>query len=427
MGLAMAADFDLPRDFREWQSFDRGARQKLYVNPAAAEGLRSGSFADGATLIFDATDHPDATKRRVDWMTKDAGKFSATGGWAYLRHVRGRLVVEPASAEAKKCWTCHAGPKATGGVFTTQVKKAAWNAALAASYLDMRAKKWAEWPVARAAGGSCLSCHTGLTYLLARPALRRAANETTPTPMETALLDGLRTRLQSTAPGREPRASVESVLAAIVLPEAKAQERMWAKRKGDTWPWYALKLHPWESEHSAYWGAAMAALAAGYAAPAEPMAALLAYLKRELPVQPIHNRLATLWASSKAKALLPEPEAKALRESIWALQSAEGAWTMESLGPWTDREDKPASTGANTYATAYSLYALQAGGANCNEPRMRRGLEWLASKQNPKTGAWAAPSMNKTYPAGSMQEAFMVDAATGYAVLALLGEACRNN
>jgi len=38
------------------------------------------------------------------------------------------------------------------------------------------------------------------------------------------------------------------------------------------------------------------------------------------------------------------------------------------------------------------------------------------------SGAWSAVSMNKEFPAGSQQAKFMSDAATGFAVLALLGE-----
>ena len=49
-------------------------------------------------------------------------------------------------------------------------------ASSAAQYLDARQQAWFEWKPAIASGrGPCLSCHTGMTYLLARPALREAA------------------------------------------------------------------------------------------------------------------------------------------------------------------------------------------------------------------------------------------------------------
>src|SRR5271166_5953504 len=69
-----------------------------------------------------------------------------------------------------------------------------WSPRLAADYLDSRQKEWLAWSVAKAPGGTCFSCHTNMTYLLARPALRKVLGEAQPTEYETALLEGLRTR-----------------------------------------------------------------------------------------------------------------------------------------------------------------------------------------------------------------------------------------
>src|SRR5262249_12969177 len=74
---------------------------------------------------------------------------------------------------------------------------AGWDARLAARYLDDRQKQWFEWPIAKAPGGPCVSCHTGLPYLLARPLLRRALGEPSRTEYERGLLEGLETRLAS--------------------------------------------------------------------------------------------------------------------------------------------------------------------------------------------------------------------------------------
>ena len=52
-----------------------------------------------------------------------------------------------------------------------------WNPRLAAQYLDSRQKEWFAWPRANAGAKPCVSCHTGVTYLLARPALREALGE----------------------------------------------------------------------------------------------------------------------------------------------------------------------------------------------------------------------------------------------------------
>src|SRR3954470_24393825 len=71
-----------------------------------------------------------------------------------------------------------------------------WSPRLAADYLDSRQKEWFAWPTAKAEGGPCVSCHTGATYLLVRPALRKALGETEPTSYERGLLDGLRARVE---------------------------------------------------------------------------------------------------------------------------------------------------------------------------------------------------------------------------------------
>src|SRR5437667_1402961 len=72
-----------------------------------------------------------------------------------------------------------------------------WDPALAAKYLDDRQKQWFEWSITKASGGPCVSCHTSLPYLLARPHLRKALSETGKTEFERGLLDGLQVRLRS--------------------------------------------------------------------------------------------------------------------------------------------------------------------------------------------------------------------------------------
>src|ERR1035438_8326574 len=79
-----------------------------------------------------------------------------------------------------------------------------WNPRLAAQFLDSRQKEWFVWPRANAAAKPCVSCHTGVTYLLARPALRKALGEGAPTVYETGLLASLRSRLDQKEPAAKP-------------------------------------------------------------------------------------------------------------------------------------------------------------------------------------------------------------------------------
>lgn len=103
-----------------------------------------------------------------------------------------------------------------------------WNPRLAAEYLDSRHQAWFAWPNAKAPGGTCLSCHTGMTYLLARPSLRKALDEGPATRYEKELLNSLRARVDKKEArevfpsfAKEPVASqalgVEAILAALFL------------------------------------------------------------------------------------------------------------------------------------------------------------------------------------------------------------------
>lgn len=305
-----------------------------------------------------------------------------------------------------------------------------WNPRAAADYLDGRQKQWLAWPVSNLADGKkCVSCHTGMSYLLARPALRRALNEPAPTEYETGLLDGLRSRVSKRAPvdlypkAKQPHlseeAAVESIFAAWFLGTSDALDRMWSfQAPSGAWAWNSFDLDPWETPESAYFGAALAALAvqSGPAAHrARPEAARLRqYLDREFAAQPLHNRLMAIWAGGA-----PDAGRKSTLDDLWRKQSADGGWTLDALGPWSKHEKAPpAVAGSNAYATAFTAAALRSAGVS--DSRLTRALDWLKSHQDPK-GYWDAVSMNKPYPADSMMSGFMRDAATAYAALALAG------
>src|SRR5260370_38461068 len=76
-----------------------------------------------------------------------------------------------------------------------------WSPRLAADYLDARQKQWIAWPRANGDAKPCISCHTGLPYLMARPARRKALGETAPTPYETTLPVAIRTSAEKKGKG----------------------------------------------------------------------------------------------------------------------------------------------------------------------------------------------------------------------------------
>jgi squalene-hopene/tetraprenyl-beta-curcumene cyclase len=331
-----------------------------------------------------------------------------------------------------------------------------WNPRLAADYLDARQKAWFAWPAAqKGENGVCLSCHTGLSYLLARPALSRKLGENEPTPYETGLLAAVKKRVakkttQEYSPdAKEPHASealgVESVLSALLLASQDARhgalskeaeqafDRLWSLQIRDSknqgaWIWNSFELDPWEEPHSMFYGASLAALAVGVApsgyqsrpAVQENVEALRTYLRKQQPVQPLHNRLILMWASTKLGGTLTEAERKGIVDEVLGKQQADGGWTLESLGAWTKHANAPPAEGSNSYATALVAFVLEQAGLARKNPGVAQALGWLRSHQDPKTGFWDAQSMNKRYAPDSMPFQFMRDAATSYASLALV-------
>jgi squalene-hopene/tetraprenyl-beta-curcumene cyclase len=323
-------------------------------------------------------------------------------------------------------------------VVTTSTLSADWNPELAARYLDGRQKEWFSWKPAMSADGPCVSCHTGMTYLLARPALRRRLKESQPTMYEVGLLDRLRAKV-----GEKPAGGlqgVETIFSAMFLSREdvtktmsahsqKAFDQLWALQARDGaskggWRWYAASLDPWENTESGRFGASLAAVALTQTPDdyrtattvREQSAALQAYLMDSIASRRLHDRLALLLARS----FIPDSLRQSITADALGKQQADGGWTIQSLGPWMAHPDAPPSTGSNAYATAFTTVTLLRGGVPAADPKLARALDWLQSHQGASTGAWAAVSMNKRYPDGSMESRFMQDAATAFASLALI-------
>jgi hypothetical protein len=314
-----------------------------------------------------------------------------------------------------------------------------WNAAAAAKYLDGRAAEWAAWPRAAKDGGPCVSCHTTLGYLMARPALR-APGEAGPTEWEKGLIAGVKVR---TAAAAKPATTdnTQAVLAALVLSMDDARRgkglsketeaafhTMWSTQREDgAWGWTSANLEPWEVPESVYYGAALAAAATGIAPDGYKdrpeiqgnIGRLRAYLTENRDRQPMANLLVLLWASVKMHGW--QPKLQSFADEVWSKQSADGGWTLAALGPWRDRPNAPAAPGGSSaYATAWASAMLRLAGVKADEPHLARALGWLRARQS-ADGSWDAVSMNHKYEAGSMMEKFMRDATTAYAVLALRG------
>ena len=326
---------------------------------------------------------------------------------------------------------------AVASTWTVAVRGADWDPALAARYLDARQHEWFAWRQAQSPDGPCVSCHTGMPYLLARPALRALLKKDAPTIYET----GLRARLSAHA-GEKPKGvlqGVETIMAAMFIGERDLQRstfaQLWSLQQTDGalrggWQWYSANLDPWETPAQFRYGAALAALAIG-GAPREirdapdaqsRIRSLVEFLNDGLSSRPLHVRLAVLWASTTLPSILGADAKRAIVADVLRAQQPDGGWTLASLGPWAEHPSAPAPIeggGSNSYATAFTTYVLQRTADSHVKPATARALDWLRTHQDRRTGAWPAASMNKTYPVGSMEEKFLQDAATGFAAAAL--------
>jgi hypothetical protein len=219
----------------------------------------------------------------------------------------------------------------------------------------------------------------------------------------------------------------------------KALAIMWATQVTDgkdkgSWDWINFGMDPWEGETSRYMGACLAAIAVG-SAPGydlagangdlkERLGSLRDYLKKQFARENLHNRVWMLWASASIDGLLKQEEKDQLIAQILAKQQASGGWSLGSLGAYARKDVKDHSSTADGYATGLILHALQLAGLPKENPKIRKGLAWLRSNQDP-TGAWRAASVNKNRAPESKDPGkahigkFMWDAATAYSVLAL--------
>jgi squalene-hopene/tetraprenyl-beta-curcumene cyclase len=337
-------------------------------------------------------------------------------------------------------------------------ESASWDKKGAAAYMDSRQIWWRSWPnAARDANTVCVSCHTTLPYALARPALRSALNEHDRSENEVKLIADVVKRVRAWRdvepwypdqtrglPKTAESRGTESVINALVLARRDAADgavsadarqafaNMWIQqmRTGDlsgAWAWLSFRLEPWEGAQSPYWGGTLAAIAVGtapgdYASSAEiqPNLTLLrGYLTKQLEKQHTLNRLMLLWASVRLSGLLSSSERDAVIAEAFSKQQPDGGWSLASLGPWQRGDGTALDKASDGYATGLATFTLQQAGLASTEPRVKRGLDWLAANQQKATGRWLTSSLNKQRDPESDAGKFMDDVATAYAVLAL--------
>jgi hypothetical protein len=338
-------------------------------------------------------------------------------------------------------------------------KAPGWDAAAAARYLDGRLAWWRQWPKAQRDHGTvCVSCHTSLPHVLARPALRSQLGDSRRSAPELAMVDDVVKRVwlwsevepfypdQTVGvPKSSESRGVESVLNALVL-ATRDQERgalgpdtrqafanMWAlqmksgERKGG-FAWLSFGLEPFESPAAPYWGGTLAALAVarapdGYGADpavAPQVEALRGFLRTGAAAgHSLYTRTLVLWADSELHGVLDADQRQGIVRDLSAAQRADGGWSLPGLSDWRRMDKSVLPEASDGYATAVVALVLREAATPSAAGPLKAARAWLVAHQDRASGAVPARSINKDRPVGSDPYLFMTDEATGMAVLAL--------
>ena len=333
-------------------------------------------------------------------------------------------------------------------------------------YLDTRQDEWSEFEPAHrgkdADQTSCVSCHTGLSYALARPALRRFNDKPDAAASENRILDAVTLRVKHWDELDTPRfrlmydhddrkkvesRGTEAVLDALILARHDAAEgrtkpsaatesalnHLWQTqvREGaaaGSWVWLNFGLEPWEASGSSPFGAALAAIAAG-SAPSylnrtddfakKGVQAVRDYLRRRFPDESLYNRVWILEAAANLDGILTSEQKRKALDDLVKLQREDGGWSLASLGNFKRVDGSTQSEDSDGYATGLATHALIRGGSTAATPEVAKGLAWLRSNQQ-ADGAWPGRSVNKNRDPASFAGKLMTDAATAIASQTLI-------
>jgi len=299
----------------------------------------------------------------------------------------------------------------------------AWSAAKAAAYLDGVGVNWTR-------DRQCVTCHTNMPYLFARPLLKGA-----PDAGWKEVRKFLEDDVKSWSNGGKPKgdAYVVATAAALAVSDARttgrlhpatktALDRMWTvQRKGGDWNWLKCDWPP--LEHDDFYGAVLAAVAVAeapdkYAETEKAKAGikgLQAYFAKT-PSPDLHHSAWLLWASSKVDGLMTAEQKKTTVTELKRLQRRDGGWCLPGLGKYNRRDEKKTPNDPDTvsdgYATGLAVFALRQAGVPVEDQAIRGGVMWLKEHQR-ESGRWYTRSLNND------KAHYITNAGTALAVMAL--------
>jgi squalene-hopene/tetraprenyl-beta-curcumene cyclase len=291
----------------------------------------------------------------------------------------------------------------------------------AAKYLDAVGVGWTR-------EHKCISCHTNMPYMAARPFLQGDEGWK-------EVRSFLEKDVAKWSAGEKPRGDAYVVATSFALafndaqqtgklqPRTKeALDRMITLQQEDgAWDWIKCNWPP--LEHDDYYGATVAALALGYApgdyAKSDAAKTALANLKeyfKKTPPPDLHHTAMLLWASTRLEGLMtPDEQTKAVA-ALKAKQRKDGGWALPALGTYKRRDKEKTPNNPNSdsdgYGTGYVTFVLLQAGVKTSDPAITSGVKWIKENQR-ESGRWFTRSLNND------ADHFIAHAGTAYCVLAL--------
>lgn len=334
-------------------------------------------------------------------------------------------------------------------------------------FLDSRQETWSRFDSAGRGTAedrtTCLSCHTGISFVLTRPLLGRFVDSLQPVVSEERMISSVTRRVAHWSELDSPRFRLmydhderkkveswgtEAVLNTLILASddkrrgrassseasRSALKHLWETQESSgsdagSWNWLNFGLEPWEGEGSRAFGATLAVIAVGSApgyldGPLDEQGTrgvnlLRTYLRSRLPEESLHNRLWILEASASFKGLISPEQSQAILDQVRALQREDGGWSLAALGQFQRVDGSTQPEASDGYATGLALHALIGAGVPKDQPSVAKGLGWLGSRQR-KDGSWPGISVNKERDPASFAAQLMTDAATAFSARALV-------
>ncbi|QDS94019.1 hypothetical protein FF011L_27960 [Roseimaritima multifibrata] len=303
-----------------------------------------------------------------------------------------------------------------------------FSAKQAAIYLDRASLTWQKEK-------KCVTCHTNMPYMFARPALASVQPDSGEVRQ---FFEQYRTvRWKDKRPTENQGFWAIVVAAGLTFndlqttgklsPVAKdVLDMLWtAQREDGGWNWPDCDYAPMEIDD--HYGVTVAALTVGIApdgySKTEQAKAGLEKLRGYFannPPKSLHHRAMIAWASVRIEGLASDQQRAETLKELLSLQLPDGGWsTAGFLTDWKGLERDsglPLDTDtSDAYGTGLVIVISRELGIPADDPRLQKAIGWILANQR-ESGKWFTPS--PVNDAGNL----ISNTGSAYAVLAL--QAC---